>query len=213
MSEFYDYLEETLGQEDALTDIRTVVRKLWFYDFVDAPVRLWDGAGSLFTSDGNEWLGTIDSNGVNHHQTPNVQDGRDGSSATYTMSMPVQNETLYEEIKAEKSRAINRKIIVYMAIFKEGEALRPSTPIQFLKEMTMFGPKFSEKANFDSNGVLVKNYKISISAKDGNFGRGNIPNRTYADAMQKERAVQNGVMLDRGCEHLARLANRTYQIP
>lgn len=213
MSEFYDYLEETLGQSDALTDIRTVVRKLWFYDFVDAPTRLWDGMGSLFTSDGNEWYGTIDPLGVNHHKTPNVQDGRDGSSATYTMSMPAPTQELYEQIKAEKARATNRKIKVYMAIFKEGEALRPSVPIQFLKEMTMFGPRFSEKAAFDSNSVLVKNYTISISAKDGNFGRSNTPNRSYADTIQKEHAKQLGVALDRGCEHLASLANRTYQVP
>lgn len=213
MSEFFSYLEETLGQADALTDIRTVVRKLWFYDFVDAPVRLWDGMGSLFTPDGNEWYGTIDPSGVNHHTTPNIQDGRDGSSATYTMSMPAPTQELYEEIKAEKSRATDRTITVYQAIFKENEALRPSIPIRFLKEMTMFGPRFSESAAFNSNGVLIKNYKISISAKDNNFGRGNTPNRSYADTMQKEHALQNGVSLDRGSEHLAALANRVYQIP
>lgn len=220
MSAFYDYLEITLGDEDALTDIRTVVRKLWFYDFVDAPVRLWDGRGSLFTvdpadpdGDSLEWFGTVDPSGANQHITPNVQDGRDGSSATLTMSMTAPTLELYEKIKAEKTKAVGRRVMIYMAIFKEGEELRPSTPIQFIKELTMFGPKFSEKAAFDNAGVLIKDYRISISAKDGNFGRANTPNRSYADTMQKEHALQNGVTLDRGCEHLARLANRVYQVP
>ncbi len=34
MSTFDELLEEYLGQDDVLSDIRVVVRRLWFYDFI-----------------------------------------------------------------------------------------------------------------------------------------------------------------------------------
>ncbi len=219
MSEFDDLLEEYLGEGDALTDIRACVRNLWFYDFDGYPVRVWDGQGKLHTTDGNQWLGTIDGTGKNHHITPTIQDGRDGSSASYTTSISlfgVGDETpsqLYEEIKAEQSLAVGRKVTTYFAIFKEEEALRPLTPISFNKEFLIKSVQFSEKLESASDGVLVRKYIVSANIKDNNFGRANVPNGTYADAIQKERARQLGVPLDRGSEFLALLANRTYQIP
>lgn len=43
MSAFYDQIDEILGAATDLTDMVPTVRKCWFYDFVDEPVRLWDG--------------------------------------------------------------------------------------------------------------------------------------------------------------------------
>jgi len=213
MTDFNTVLEETLGQEDAFGDIRVVVRNLWFYDFLDAPARLWDGKGLLFTDDGNEWMGTINAEEINAHVTPSIQDGRDGSSASYTMSLVGLDPATYDALKADKDKARGRKITVYLAIFKEGEALRPDTPISFFKEMIILDVKFSESASIDSSGVLVNQYKASVTAKDNNFGRANRPNGSYADAIQKERARQLGVALDKGSEHLSGLANRTFVIP
>ena len=213
MSDFYTVLDEMLGEAEALTEVRVVVRRLWFYDFEGFPTRLWQGKGKLYTSDGHEWLGTITQAGDDVHVTPAIQDGRDGTSATYTMSMNVPNFEMYEALKRDKSLAVGRDVTVYLAIFKEDEALRPSTPHIFFKQMTMLNPKFTEDIRVGQNDVLERVYSVSVDAKDNNFGRANIPGGTYADTIQKERSRQLGVTNDRGCEFLALLANRTYQIP
>jgi len=219
VSEFYDLLDEYLGDDDAISDIRVVVRRLWFYDIVDNPTRLWQGKGRLFTTDGNEWLGTIDANNTDHHQAPALQDGRDGTSASYELSISIPDlpgapaRTLYEELKAEQSLISRRNVTCYLALFKEGEALRPTTPIVFYKQLIMMAPKFSETLEPDTHGQLMRKYSVTVTAKDANFGRSNTPNGTYADTIQKQRAKELGVSLDRGAEFLAGLANRTYQIP
>lgn len=219
MSEFYDFIDQRLGDSDAIDDIILTVRRCWKYDFDGYPVYLWQGNGKLFTSDGQEWLGSIDGNGTNYHKTPALQDGRDGSSATYTttlnlIDLPGQPafET-YNALKADQWRVSGRKLTCYLIIFDEKEGLRPQTPIVFFKELIMMAPKFSEKIDSGSDGRLIKRYSTSVTCKDGNFGRTNTPNGTYADTVQKERARQLGVALDRGCEFVALLANRTYQIP
>lgn len=219
MTEFYSLVDEYLGNEDAINDIRAVVRRLWFYDFDGYPLRIWQGMGALQTTDGNEWLGSMDINGQDHHQASNLQDGRDGSSATYTFEFDIPDTPgepalgLFEGIKSEQWRATNRPLTCYLAVFQESEALRPLTPIVFYKELTMIQPKFSERIEQGDGGALKRRYKVMITAKDANFGRANRPNGTYADTIQKRRAGELGVSLDRGSEFLAALANRTYTIP
>jgi hypothetical protein len=218
MSEFYDLIDELLGDDDALTDISVTVRRAWFYDFAGEPLRIWQGKGKLFTSDGNQWLGTIDANNLDHHQTPSIQDGRDGSSATYTMGLtipdlPGQDKLeLFEALKADQSLAVGRKVTCYLVVFQEGEGLRPITPLSFFKELIMFSPKFSETIERVGD-MVTRLYKISMPCKDANYGRSNIPNGTYADTVQKRRASELGVSVDRGSEFLALLANKTFQIP
>ncbi|EJU14132.1 hypothetical protein LH128_05218 [Sphingomonas sp. LH128] len=221
MSEFYDQIDELLGAADDVTDIVAMVRKCWFYDFLGEPVCLWDGQGNFIDSDDNEWLGTIDANGGNLHKTPSLQDGRDGTAASYTFSfniptIPGQEDeilALYNGLKSEQSKVFGRSLTCYLVLFREGEGLRPGTPISFYKTMTMFSPKFDEKPERSSSGTVVKTYTCSITAKDNNHGRSETPDRTYADTMQKRRAQQLGVSVDRGSEYLALLANRTYQVP
>ncbi|MEC3912197.1 hypothetical protein U5A82_17460 [Sphingobium sp. CR2-8] len=216
MSAFYDQIDEALGDSDSLADIVCTVRKCWLFDFKDDPIRFWDGQGNFVDADGHEWIGTIDGNGTNHHKTPALQDGRDGTSASYTFSMTLPGDdglALYEELKADQSKVFGRSLTCYLVMFVEGEGLRPNTPISFYKEMTMFSPKFSERISRNSAGTVVKTYTASIVAKDDNHGRSETPDRTYADTMQKRRAAQLGAPLDRGSEYLALLANRTYQVP
>lgn len=221
MSQFDDLLEEYLGQDDVLSDIRVVVRRLWFYDFDGFPIRMWQGQGRLFTEDGAEWLGTINAAGLDLHVTPRLQDGRDGSSPLYQFSMTIPDlpdETageLYRALKEDQNRVYNRSLTCCLAIFKDGEALRPSTPVRFFKRLTMRSPKFSEGGvTQDADGRLIRSFRVTIPAKDANFGRSNTPNRTHNDATQREYARQLGVTQpDRGCEYVAALANRTYQIP
>lgn len=221
MSAFDDLLEEYLGDEDVLTDIRVVVRRLWFYDFIGYPTRMWQGQGRLFTEDGEEWLGTVNDQGQDIHVTPRLQDGRDGSSAAYNFSMTIPDipgesaGELYEALKEDQSLVFGQTLTCYLAIFKDGEALRPSTPIKFFKQLTMQSPRFSEGAPVIGNGgVMIRTYKVSITARDANSGRALVPNRTYNDAIQREYARQLGVVaVDKGCEFVAGLANRTYQTP
>lgn len=221
MSAFSDQVDEILGAADSSTDIVATARKCWFYDFKDDPVRLWDGQGDFIDIDGNEWTGTVDANGNNHHKAPALQDGRDGTSASYTFSFNIpttpghEDEALYlyNGLKSEQDKVFGRKLTCYIVLFIEGEGLRPNTPLSFYKEMTMFSPKFSETLARSPSGSIVKNYTASITAKDNNHGRNETPGRSYADTMQKRRANQLGVAVDRGCEFLALLANRTYQIP
>lgn len=219
MSAFYDQINELLGAADDVTDIVATVRKCWLYDFKDEPVRLWDGQGAFTDSDGHEWLGTIAPSGGNIHKTPALQDGRDGTSASYTFSLtipsiPGENTlALYEALKADQSKVFGRALTCYLVVFIPGEGLRPATPLSFYKELVMFSPKFSETIARAQDGVVTKSYIVSITAKDNNNGRSETPDRTYADTMQKRRAAQLGVTLDRGAEFLALLANRTYQVP
>jgi hypothetical protein len=72
-------------------------------------------------------------------------------------------------------------------------------------------PEFDEKLELDGFSI-VRRYVVSVLAKDGNFGRSEIPGRTYTDTMQKDYAKSLGVDVDRGCEFVAGLANRTYKV-
>lgn len=224
MSEFYDLIDELMGDDDSLEDIRAVVRRCWFYDIDGIPIRVWEGQGVLFTTgpgedDEQEWLGTVDANGNDIHQTPAIQDGRDGSSAQYSFGITlvdVPGQTAfqaYEAIKADQSLISMRKLTAYLAVFKPGENVRPTTPIVFYKQLVMQSPTFSEKLELGDNNTMVRKYRLTIKAKDANFGRSNTPNGTYADTIQKQRAKELGVSVDKGAEFLALLANRTYTIP
>lgn len=221
MSAFYDRIDALVGEAADTSDIVVTVRKAWHYDFAVEPVRLWDGQGNFIDADGNEWLGTVDANGGNLHKTPSLQDGRDGTSATYKFSFNIptipgqEAETLalYEGLKTEQGNVFGRALTCYLVLFVEGEGLRPGTPLSFYKEMVMFSPQFSESIERSPSGTIVKTYTLTITTKDNNHGRSEMPDRSYADTMQKRRAAQLGVSLDRGSEFLGLLANRTYQIP
>lgn len=219
MSDFYTLLDEYIGVSSDVSDIRVTVRRCWFYDFDGYPVRIWQGQGKLHTSDGQEWLGSIDANGVDHHKTPAIADGRDGTSASYVFTLLINDYPgqtageMYEALKAEQWRVSGRSMVCYMVLFEENEGLRPATPITFFKDLTMVSPKFSEKIELIEGGLMVRRYSASVVGKDGNFGRSNVPGGSYADTIQKARAKEQGVALDRGCEFLAKLANRTYQLP
>lgn len=221
MSAFYDQIDEVLGRAEDVHDIVACVRKCWHYDFKNEPVYLWDGQGFFVDSEGREWIGTVDGNGANIHKSPSLQDGRDGTSPTYNFSFnipPLPGKEaeildLYNGIKSEQANVFGRTLTCYLVLFIEGEGVRPNTPLSFYKELIMFSPKFSEAIQRSASGAIVKNYTVTITAKDNNHGRSDTPDRTYEDTMQKRRAAQLGVPLDRGCEFVAGLANRTYQVP
>ena len=212
MSLFNDRLEEYLGDAEDRGDIRAIVRRCWFYDIPGIPIRMWRGQGKLHTSDGNVWLGTIDANGKDYHKTPRIADGRDGTSLSYQFTLGYVDKATYEGVKVDQDLISGASLICYNALFRIGDGLRPDTPIEFSKELTLFSPQFDEKLELSGTSI-VRRYSISVRAKDGNFGRSEIPGRTYTDTMQKDYARSLGVENDRGCEFVARLANRTYIVP
>src|SRR5690606_4448798 len=105
---------------------------------------------------------------------------------------------LYEQMKADQGVVAGRTLTCYLVAFKEGEALRPSTPVSFFKELTMFSPKFSEGLQRGDDGKIISTYRVTIPCKDANFGRSNVPGGTYADTVQKRRAAERGVAVGRG---------------
>lgn len=209
MSDFFTALDEVTS--GASGEIRFVTRNLWFYDFIDNPLRIWDGTGKLITSDGNKWLGSVNAVGQNIHVTPNIQDGRNGSSISYEMKLIVPDASLFRSLKEDRDLAKKRDVTVYRALFKTNEALRPSTPIMFAKRMSILSLSFRETLEVN-NGIPSINHEVTVSAKDSNLGRENKPNRTYSDSIQTQIAESHNLTPDLSCSYVANLANRTYTV-
>lgn len=219
MSDFETALNEYYGDATSTDDIRVVCRPCFFFDFDGHPLHVWRGQGLLTTSDGNEWYGSIAGDGNDCLTTPAIQDGRDGTSATYDFSLEIpeipgeDTRALYQSLKEDQWRVNGRSIWCYHALFLVDEGLRPVTPIRAFRELTMFSTKFSESVESPNGKALKLRYKITVSTKDANFGRSKKPGGTYTDTMQKRRAAEQGYSNDRGCEFIAALANRTYTLP
>jgi hypothetical protein len=212
MSAFTDALEEALGEATDSFDITAMVRRCWFYDFAGYPTRIWQGQGRLFTADGKKWLGSVDERGTDHHEAPAISDGRDGASPEYTFGIGSLDEETYRALQTDRQLVSGRSLTCYLAIFGVGEGLRPAAPLEFFARLTMQSPIFEESLEMDDSGVLVKRYKASVIAKDGNAGLSRAPMRTYTDTSQKFYARMLGVDNDRACEFVAGLSNKTFLI-
>lgn len=215
MSAFFEKLDEYYADGQDLADIRAVVRRCYHFAFKGYDVRLWQGQGKLHTSDGNEWLGFMTFDGQPFLRTPRIADGRDGTAPTYEFGLMLMDvpgmpaKVAYEEMKKFQDVVVGRPITIHLALLEVGEGLRPNTPLEFFKELTMQSSRFEERLEMDETS-MVKRYSVTIIAKDGNVGRSSVPGGTYTDTVQKDRARQLGAGLDRGCEFVAGLADRTY---
>lgn len=205
-----ELLALTGGAEDS-HDIRAMVRRCFLYDFVDAPVRLWDGQGRLKTEDGNTWIGTIDALGNNQHSAPAVRDDRDGSSPRYEFGIPYLDAATYAALKPLPGLARGRDLICYHAVFAYGEGLRPLTPIRFNYRLAMKDVTFSERVDGDV-GSMTKVYAASVIAKSLEYGRSRTPAGTMTSTAQNQRARLLGLDSDAGCDFVADLANRTFTV-
>lgn len=212
MSEFLDRLDEVLGVEADDGDIHVTVAACFEYDFDTAPLRVWAGQGVLITSDGREWIGTVDSTGTDRHQTPSLKDGRDGTSTRLEFGLQFLDKTSFDAIKSEGEPVAGRTITAYLALIEQGEGMRPSIPLEFLGRFTMQSPTFSDSFGYQG-GEYRRNYRITVVAKDGNAGRSRAQRGTYSDTSQQERAAALGVPIDYGCGFVASLANTTIQFP
>lgn len=219
MSTFFNKLDQYVGTGFDRGDIRAVVRRCYFFDFDGYPVRIWQGHGRLHTEDGNVWLGTQDGAGNDLLQPPRITDGRDGTSPTYEFALSLVDlpgqpaRQTYDALKADQALVRDRPLTIYYALFEVGEGLRPTTPIEFFKELTMQATRFEERPELNGTSLLLR-YRATVIAKDGNSGRSSVPGGTYNPSVQRARARQLGLTFDdKGCDFVAGLADRTYQLP
>lgn len=212
MSEFDDALDASLGVAGDPWDITTVVRPCWRYSFPSGDVFMWAGQGNLFTSNGWKWWGTIDADGQDHHSTPALADGRDGSSAELEFKLPLIDQATYRAMKTAQESVAGCLIQNYLALIEPDEGLRPAIPIRFLGVYTMRSVSFSEQLVVEDD-TFKKRFEVTVLAKDGNVGRSLSQNGTYSDTSQQERAAALGVSPDYGCGFVAGLSSKTLQFP
>ncbi|WP_226782757.1 hypothetical protein [Oceaniglobus trochenteri] len=224
MSAFSDFILEQTGTASDAFDIKVVVRRCFFYDFDGYPLRLWDGQGVLTTTMGvggavetpagtlasNEWIGTIDGDGTNRHQSPAVSDQRDGISPRLEFTIPFIDAATYAALKADQDRARGRSITVYRAAFRPGEGIAPQTPIAFSYRLSMKGVSFSRMVSGEPGDERLV-YSATVLARGAGEGRSLSPRGTYTDTSQRERARLLGVASDSGCSFVAANAQRTYR--
>lgn len=208
------FATELLNMTGAATDtfdIRAGVRCCYLYDFVGTPVRLWDGQGKL-VADGENWLGTFDAMGNNRHKAPAYQDSRNGTSPRLEFALPYIDEDTYNSLNADQALCVDRDLICYHVLCKAGEGLIPTTELRFYYRLVMRGAQFSKSMVGEREGARLV-WTASVIAKSLEYGRSRVPNGTYTDTAQVERARILGVSPDTGCSMVARNSRRTYIVP
>jgi len=203
-------LLDALGDDTATHDVRVSVRRCWFYDFDGYPVRLWHGQGKLYAG-GQEWLGTVAPDGTDYHQVSAVQDSRDGASPRYTFGIPYLDAETFAALKGDAALAQGREITCYLALIHGNEGMRPSNSLRFSYRMIIVGVEFSERTMGEAPDIM-RARSASVVARSLEYGRSRIPNGTYTDTAQQERARLLGLASDSGCSFVARNARRTYEI-
>ncbi len=107
-------------------------------------------------------------------------------------------------MKADQDLVKGRALTCYRVIVLPTEGLRPGTALQFAYRLTMRGAEFSERME---GGKMVRSASVLCR---GNDGRARLPNGTYTDAAQQERARVLGLASDSGCSFVAANSQRTY---
>lgn len=223
---FETELEALIGGASDAFDIKAMVRPCYFYDIAGYPIRLWEGQGILTTSTAvgdplslpgggtqpaNQWFGTIDAAGTDHHRVPSVSDVRDGTSPRYSFALPYLDKTTFDALKADQSLVRGRKMTCYQALFAVGEGLNPTTAIWFDYRVELKGIEFSEAASMDGGTVVITRQATAI-ARSGEQGRSRAPGGTFTSTAQAERARQFGLSSDSGCDFVAANSRRTFVV-
>lgn len=207
---FETELLAALGTADDAWDIRAVVRRCWFFDFDGFPLRVWHGTGVLHAG-GQDWLGTIDADGVNRLTVPAVQDARDGASPRYSFGVPHIDAATWSALKDDQDLARNRPVTCYHVICLPGEGMRPGTALRFSYRLKMRGVEFSDVIEGEP-GAEAKVYTAGVICRSLETGRSRVPAGTLTDTAQRERARIAGVASDSFCAFVARNARRTLTI-
>lgn len=213
MSAFDDRLNELVGEAGDTSLISYSFVPCWQYHFTDGTLaRLWAGRGKLYTLGGAEWLGTVDQAGRDHHVTPKLTDGRDGSSVQVRFELPYLDQETYEKLRDEAGFVNGAVVTAYLALFEEGEGLRPQIPLRFFRQYTLQSTAFRE-ARLDSQRGGGRVFSITAIGKNGNVGRSQSAGGTMTDPTQQARAAYWGQAPDYGAGFVAELANATRQFP
>lgn len=212
MSAFSDWLNSRVGEAGDQRLIAFSYAVCWHYAFAEAPLYLWAGRSVLITQGGQPWFGTIDQRGRNHHTTPNIGDGRDGTSVQVKFGVPYLDQVTYEKF-ADDQDAVNGTIVTaYIVPVDEGEGLRPAMAPKYLRQYTLQSATFREsRADTKRSGVKV--YAATAIGKNGNHGRSQSARGTMTDPCQQERAAYWGEAPDYGAGFVAELARATRQFP
>lgn len=199
-----------LGDGNDSHDIRVTVRRCYFFDFDGFPVRLWQGQGRLFAG-GHEWIGTRDADGNDYLTSDAIRDARDGTSPRYTFGIPYVDAATFDALKADQARVAWREMTRYVVRIAPGEGLRPATPPRFSGRFLMVGAKFSQR-RAGVAPLITRIRSASVVARSLEYGRSRVPNGSYTDTSQQERARLAGLASDSGCSFVARNARRTYEV-
>jgi hypothetical protein len=214
VSAFETALNAAVGNSADAGDIRAALAFLYEYAFITGPVRLWRGQGLLTTSDGRQWLGTVDGNGNDFHQVPPLGDGRDGSAQQLEFGFPYLDAATFRALKANPEAVSGCAITCLVAIVLDGEGLNPRIAPDYVAGYVMQSATFSHKPGFDpASGTTSVSYSIRINAKDRNAGVSQATGGTYTDTWQQKKAQLLGVDPDYGCGFVVQLANETIQFP
>ena len=225
MTTFSEYVVEQVGDASATHDVKLRVVNLFFYDFVGIPIRLWDGQGILTTSTGvgsaittplgtvepNEWIGTVDSEGNNLHQSPSLRDSRDGSSPRYEFGLPFIDKQTFDALRADQSLAKGRGITCYHVVVRSHEGLRPGIPMRFSDRLSIQNLRFLDNLDGDAGGQ-TKIYGVVVLARSNERGRSLAPLGTMTDTSIRERSRQLGIANDNGGIFISGNAERTYRV-
>ena len=113
---------------------------------------------------------------------------------------------------ADQGLVKGREITVYYALFKAGEGLVPSTPLRFDCKLIMTGCNFEETASMGEAGKVMFVRSATVNARSLEYGRSRVPNATYTDTAQRERARLDGLASDSGCSFVAGNSRRTFVV-
>lgn len=210
---FQNALLEAIGDDDAGHDITLGVVTAWHATLGDADYRFWQGYGSMFSADGHEWIGTMDASGTQHMAVPTVQDLRDGSAPNYTFEFPYLDQETHDALLANPESVRGGPLIGYYVLFKDGEGVRPQTPLMFFTRLTMETASVREELTLQGNRFTPQ-YKFSVTARSSNSVRSYAPNRTVTPVGQRDHARYLGVAADdAGADFVPDLASKAMQRP
>lgn len=155
------------------------------FDFVSGKIRLWNGFGSLVTSDGKTWeglagLGSIDG----------LTQSYNGSAPAQTFTVSGVDERFAAKARGEQSEYYRRAVIVYLQFFDANWqtldapfaiSLRQMDVIKASREETDDGPVF----------------RVSITAETPFVTRRRPPFGYWTDRDQRQRHGESDVSLNR----------------
>lgn len=183
----------TAPQALAAAGEAVAVARLVEFDFVTAPVRVWDGAHTLTTTDAREWhgLGVLLNIG-------DLEQIRDGTAPATSFGLSGVDAAVIAAAKASESEAAGRAVTVYgQFLDANGQASGAPWAITTL---------IMDRISYSLQGPSTRS--VSVSAEGLFTRRKRAPYGRMTDVDQKARFPG-----DKGLEHVATLVDKTVTWP